>query len=152
MLPTAGWSRQASRWRRKPGKPRLQSPPLCSSDLSPEWEMATLMNSMRSPLAQGASAVPTPCTQQSAQDLEEGRHRLQISGLPWQLQRLCTHWRGHRWAPLARVCLRPAPPLQSATLPASKCISVCSVCTLCFSMSAHVVAFPCPVMYVCMCV
>lgn len=154
MLPTAGWSGQASRWRRKPRKPRLQSPPHCSSspDLSPEWELATLMNSMRSPLAQGACAVPTPCTQQSARDLEEGRHRLQISGLPWQLLRLCTHWRGHRWAPLAHVCLRLRLPLQSATLPASKCISVCSVCTLCLSMSAHVVAFPCPFMYVFMCV
>lgn len=106
------------------------------------------MNSMRSPLAQGACAVPTPCTQQSARDLEEDRHRLQISGLPWQLLRLCTHWRGHRWAPLAHVCLRLRLPLQSATLPASKCISVCSVCTLCLSMSAHVVAFPCPFMCV----
>lgn len=152
MLPTAGWSQQASRRRRKPGKPRLQSPPHCSSDLSPEWEMATLMNSMRSPLAQGACAVPTPCTRQSARDLEEGRHRLQISGLPWQLLRLCTHWCGHRWAPLAHACLRLLLPLQSDTLPASKCISVCSVCTLCLSMSAHVVAFPCPFMYVGMCV
>lgn len=90
--------------------------------------------------------------QQSARDLEEGRHRLQISGLPWQLLRLCTHWRGHRWAPLAHVCLRLLLPLQSATLPASKGISVCSVCTPCLSVSAHVVAFPCSVMYVCMCV
>lgn len=47
------------------GEAQIPGPgPHCSSspDLSQEWGLATLMNPMRSLLAQGACRVPTPST------------------------------------------------------------------------------------------